>query len=225
MKDSSAPKFVSYQAPSTVEPQRKLSDNVTESIVKHQCLECAANPQLSRVPKLSLTAEAKPNVAVSLGVMPHVINNVNVNLLVTVDEGDLMLLLKYLHIMAAPTAFQAYFLRWIVYFYALVYTVVDRGTKLVKNAWLAIFMHCSRSCVPFQRKQHGLLDKTNVPIARYITPSISSWVMATTTLVETTKALLQMWRWRVNSASTQTTSCLTSAASEACQESSENYPN
>lgn len=110
--------------------QRPLLPELRKELDNFRCSECEETPELPRKPKLALPPEATPNLAVSLDVMPHVIHNKSTNILVIIDHGDMLLRLALLHNNSAPTAFNAFYSRWISIFDAPSYVIVDRGSNL-----------------------------------------------------------------------------------------------
>ena len=112
---------------------RRLPTALKNRIVKKKCPDCEENAQLPRVPKISLPPPATPNLAVTLDVMQHDINEKPIKILVMLDAGDMMLRLKKLDNESAQTAFSAYFSRWISIFDSPVFTIVDRGRNLTNK--------------------------------------------------------------------------------------------
>ena len=113
--------------------QTKLPRALKNSIESHKCKECEENALSPRVPRIALPQPASSNLAVTLDVMYHNINNRQIKILVMLDAGDMMIRLKQLHDDSAKSAFSAYFNRWISIFDSPVYTIVDRGRNLTNE--------------------------------------------------------------------------------------------
>ena len=113
--------------------QRKLPKALKDRINSHKCRDCEENAQLPRVPKMSIPPPAMPNIAVTLDVMHHDINDKPISILVMLDAGDMMIRLKHIQNDSARTAFSAYFSRWISIFDTPVYTIVDRERNLTNE--------------------------------------------------------------------------------------------
>lgn len=109
---------------------RKVPKALVDEVVRHDFCDFDAYPKLPRVPKLSLTAESHPKVVVSLNAMSHIIHRQKVNILLMLDSAGLTIRLKSRANNSAPTAFHAYFSKWIAYFDSPVYALVDRGSNL-----------------------------------------------------------------------------------------------
>ena len=114
----------------------KLPAALKAKISEHKCKDCNENAQLPRVPKIAIPPAATPNLAVTLDVMQHDINDRAIKILVMLDAGDIMIRLKKIDDESAQAAFSAYFSRWISIFDAPVFTIVDRGRNLT-NKYMA----------------------------------------------------------------------------------------
>ena len=112
---------------------RTLPAETRKQIEEFECQDCAKHAQLPRVPKISIPPDPTPNISVSLDVMSHNINDVKCEILVILDNADSMMRLKKLDDRSALTAFHAFFAKWIAYFDAPRYTVVDRGSNLASQ--------------------------------------------------------------------------------------------
>ena len=112
---------------------KRLPAETRQQIEEYKCHDCAKHAQLPRVPKLALPPEPTPNVSASLDVMSHTIRNVKCEILVILDDADMMLRLKKLDNRSALIAFHAYFTKWIAYFDAPNFTIVDRGSNLASK--------------------------------------------------------------------------------------------
>ena len=95
-----------------------------------RCDEFAEEPKLPRQPKLAMPAEATPNIVFSLDIIPHKIRNKSTDILVTIDHGDMLILLKILHDRRAITAFNTFYSRWISTFDAPGYVRVACDSNL-----------------------------------------------------------------------------------------------
>ena len=84
----------------------------------------------ARVQKVAISHSATADISVSIDVMHHKIGGKNVCFLTILDIGDSMLKLGYIRDPSDITAYEVYLFRWIAYFDAPKYTIVDRGSNL-----------------------------------------------------------------------------------------------
>ena len=113
--------------------ERRLPHALKKKITDHNCQDCEEHAQLPRVPRISIPPPATPNIAVTLDVMQHEINNRTIKILVILDAGDMMIRLKEIRNESAKEAFSAYFCRWISIFDSPIFTIVDRGRNLTND--------------------------------------------------------------------------------------------
>lgn len=72
----------------------QIPKETTDSINSWRCTPCETTPELPRRPKMSLTAEATPNITVLIDVMSHQVNSHQHEILVMLDHGDMFRKIK-----------------------------------------------------------------------------------------------------------------------------------
>lgn len=104
--------------------------NLKQELESTRCSEFAKTTKISRKPKPLPPLEATPNIVIFLDVMKHEIRNESADILVMVDHGNMLMLLKKFPSRTALVAFHRFNSRWISFFGASTYVLVDRGSNL-----------------------------------------------------------------------------------------------
>lgn len=91
---------------------------------------CIENALLPRTIKLAIQPTANPNIAVTLQVMNHIINDRQNSILVMLGTGDKMMHISLFGNETDEKPFKPYFSYWISIFDTPIYIVVDSGTNL-----------------------------------------------------------------------------------------------
>lgn len=97
------------------------------------CHDFEETGNLSCTPKFFLHSETFPNVAVSLDVLSHVIQNHSRDILATLNHSDMFVRCALLSDRFANSTFHTYVSHWISYFGVPYSTAVGRGSNLAST--------------------------------------------------------------------------------------------